>query len=128
MEKKKPSLRRIQNRLLHNLTTARASACLDYIEQLVIELKRRLKDPYILVSGDFNQWKPEIALQEFRDMSETRAGPTRGDRTIDRTFSNLDSITKASTLSPLQTEESDGPVRESDHRVFLPDSTAAKKR
>ena len=30
-----------------NLTSARASACLDYIEQLVIELKRRLKDPYI---------------------------------------------------------------------------------
>ena len=36
-----------------NYTTARAASCLRYIEELVIELKRRLKDPMIIVSGDF---------------------------------------------------------------------------
>ena len=38
-----------------NYTTVRANNCLNYIEELVIEMKRRLKDPYIVVTGDFNQ-------------------------------------------------------------------------
>ena len=101
-----------------NLTVARARGCLDFLEQLVIEMKRRLKDPYILVAGDFNQWKLEDALQEFRDLFETDAGPTMGDRNIDRVFSNLENITEARTLAPLQTDGNDGHLRESDHRLL----------
>ena len=81
-------------------------------------MKRRLKDPYIIVSGDFNQWDAAAALQEFTDIRETVGGPTRGGRTIDRTFTNFyDNVKEAGTLSPLQTDGEDGHLRESDHRT-----------
>lgn len=76
-----------------NLTQRRASANLAYIEEMIIETKRRLKDPYIVVTGDFNQWRLEDSLQEFRDMVKTAAGPTRGTNCIDRTFTNMESVT-----------------------------------
>ena len=44
-------------------------------------------------------------------------GPTRGSRSIDRTFSNLDEIRRAGVINPLQTEGDDGHVRNSDHNV-----------
>ena len=101
-----------------NYTTSRAVACLQYIEELVIEMKKRLKDPYIVVSGDFNQWPVEDYMVEFRDIKETTGGPTRADRTIDRTFTNVELVTDVGTLCPLQTEEEGENFRESDHRVF----------
>ena len=100
-----------------NYTTARATACFNYIEEIIIELKRRLKDPYLVISGDFNQWDLQSALQEFRDLNKIDGGATRGSRLIDRTFTNFEDITEASTLTPLQTDEEDGPVRSSDHRT-----------
>ena len=46
-----------------NYSVARGNSCLKYIEELVIELKRRLKDPYIIETGDINQWDLDKALQ-----------------------------------------------------------------
>ena len=102
--------------ILPNYTSLRAAACLDYIEELVIESKQQLKDPIIVVIGDFNQWPIQDALREFRDIAESAAGPTRGTRTIDRTFTNFNSVTGVGTLNPLQTDDED--FRESDHRIF----------
>ena len=53
-----------------NYTVARGSACLDYLENLVFEIKRRYSDPFIYIAGDFNQWAIDTALQEFPDISE----------------------------------------------------------
>ena len=99
-------------------TVSRAGDCLNYIEELVIELKRRLKDPIIIVTRDFNQWGIDNALVEFWDIKETAAGPTRGNRTIDRTFTNLETITESGTLNPLQTDDEEN-ARHSNHRVFF---------
>ena len=52
-----------------NYVTNRANACLDYIYDIIIELKRRYRDPYLIVSGDFNQWNVGRALEEFRDIT-----------------------------------------------------------
>ena len=101
-----------------NYTTIRARKCMDHIEELVIEFKRRLKEPLIVVTGDFNQWPIESALVEFRDIKETASGPTRGTRCIDRTFTNFEMIKNAGTLLPLQTDEdSQNKTRSSDHKV-----------
>ena len=72
-----------------------------------------------MVTGDFNQWDIQNAFTEFRDIAESSAGPARGTRTIDRTFSNLqpENIKKVGTLNPLQTD--DVQAKESDHRVFF---------
>ena len=109
-----------------NYTTIRAHGCIDYINGIIIEMKRRYKDPYIIVSGDFNQWPIQQAVEDFLDIKETAAGPTRGTRTIDRTFSNLDNIIGAGTLNPLQTD-GEGPLRESDHRICYVSAKINKK-
>ena len=107
-----------------NYNGQKANSCLDYIEGAIIEVKRRFKDPYIIVSGDFNQWDVLRAVKEFLDISETSAGPTRGNRTIDRTFSNLENIKRKGVLDPLQSDDEIN-TRQSDHRIFY--VTAAMK-
>ena len=100
-----------------NYVVDRGNNCVQYIYEIMIELKRRYKDPYLVVTGDFNQWPVERALEEFRDMREAAVGPTRGTRSIDRCFTNFERIREAGTVDPLQTEGDDGHIRNSDHRV-----------
>ena len=85
----------------------------------------RIQDPYIIVTGDFNQWAIQSALEEFRDISETASGPTRGLKTIDRTFTNFEEVKAAGTLLPLQTDEEC--TRSSDHKVFYMTAFIKKK-
>ena len=97
----------------------KATQVLQYIVDAVIEMKRRIKEPHIIVSGDFNQWDIGTAMEEFRDLRETEAGPTRGNRTIDRTFTSFATVKESKVLKPLQTDGDDGHLRESDHGVFF---------
>ena len=72
-----------------NYLVARGRACLKYVEQCVLDIKNRYRDPYFVVAGNFNQWDIAEALQEFADLTEIHVGPTRGDRAIDRLFCNM---------------------------------------
>ena len=63
-----------------NLATARAASGLNFIRGAVIGVKRKLDDPYIIISGDFNQWKIDETLEDFPDLLEANVGPTRGTR------------------------------------------------
>ena len=82
---------------------ARGKGCLEYIQNLVIKYKRKYKEPYLVVAGDFNQWKVHEALEDFIDIKEVPVGDTRGNHCIDRTFTNLmDSVQEAGTLPPLK--------------------------
>ena len=38
-----------------NYTVGRAASALEYVNELVIEAMRMYKDPYIVITGDFNQ-------------------------------------------------------------------------
>ena len=96
-----------------NYSTSRANGCLEYIGSIVADIKGRHKDPYIVVSGDFNQWDLGLALEEF-NLRESSNGPTRGTRVIDRTFTNFEEVMEVGTLSPLQADDGQS---ESDHRV-----------
>ena len=80
----------------------------------LIDMKRRFKDPYIIVAGDFNQWQLDLA--DISDMKEIQVGCTRGSRSLDRFFSNLWSkVAESGTIAPLETE---GEIlRASDHRT-----------
>ena len=99
----------------------RGRGAVDYIESVLIELKRRYQDPYVIVGGDFNQWKIGGAMDNFVDMKEIDVGPTRGNKTIDRVFTNMSrSIIESGTVTPLVTEDDeDGQTRKSDHRVVF---------
>ena len=83
---------------------ARGRACLDYITDLVIEVKTCYRQPYIVVVGDFNQWPIHEALGDYADITESTVGPTRGSRSIDRIFTSFgDCIRDSGTLPPLET-------------------------
>ena len=101
-----------------NYCRKKGLAAMEYIT----EVKRKYKDPYLFVAGNFNQWEIEQPLQDFADVGEVDVGNTRGDRCIDRIFTNLRrSVLEAGTLAPLETEvgedEDREAARKSDHRI-----------
>ena len=92
----------------------RGTAALEYIGGIIIDLKRRYKDPYIVVTGDFNQWKIGECLEDFVDIKEVEVGNTRGRRSIDRIFVNFSrSVHECGTLEPLESEYDS----RSDHKI-----------
>ena len=64
-------------------------ACMSYVSDTVIEIKRKYREPFIVVAGDFNQWEIGNALEDFTDIGEVSVGPTRGDASIDRILVNF---------------------------------------
>ena len=67
----------------------RGKDCLNYIADAVIEVKRKYREPFITIAGDFNQWDIAAALSDFVDIEEAPVGPTRGTSSIDRIFTCL---------------------------------------
>ena len=61
----------------------RGTAAMEYIRDVVPQLKVTYRSPYIIVSGDFNQRKVDEALQDLNDLHEADVGPTRASRQID---------------------------------------------
>ena len=111
-----------------NYSVPRGKAALAYIVDIVLEVKRRYKDPFLVVAGDFNQWRVDQALAEFPDMTEADVGPTRKDRCIDRIFTNFNRSVKASgTVPPLEVEPGSAGTK-SDHRVAYIDASLPKIR
>ena len=92
---------------------------LSYIEDVILDLKRSYRDPFIVVGGDFNQWAVDEALSEFPDLREVPVGPTRNDRSIDRLFSNFGRvISESGTVPTLELEpRSQGTC--SDHKIVF---------
>ena len=83
-----------------NYSQSKGLACLDYLSDVVIEIKRKYRDPYLVIGGDFNQWDVAGALQDYPDLREVSVGATRDDRQIDRLFSNFDQVEAFGTLPP----------------------------
>ena len=100
-----------------NYNATRGQACLDHVADVVLTIKRKYHQPYIVVAGDFNQWPIDQALADYPDLVEAPVGPTRGRRSIDRIFvsgGQDDEVVEAGTLNPLETDDSS---RKSDHRI-----------
>ena len=100
-----------------NYPVPRDKFALEHIENVVRELKRTYKEPFIVVGSDFNQWDVGETLLDFPDLREVQVGPTRNGRCIDRIFSNFGhSISDCGTVPPLEPEPGHQGSR-SDHRV-----------
>ena len=102
---------------------ARGNNCLDFITDLVIQYKRKYSNPYVVVGGDFNQWKIDEALADFVDLSEAPVGPTRQGRSIDRLFMIIP-VSAAGTVPPL---ESDDSSKKSDHLIAFAEAQLERK-
>ena len=66
-----------------SLSSSSAQGCLGFLVDAVLEIKRKYKDPFISIGGDFNQFDISAALSDYPDMTLVLTKPTRGDRTID---------------------------------------------
>ena len=97
----------------------RGRACLQHIADVVLTIKNKHEEPLILVAGDFNQWDVAEALAEFSDIAEVSTPATRGDRKIDKIFTNWpDCVEEGGCCPPLQTEpDEEGQVGHSDHKI-----------
>ena len=97
-----------------NLTLLKARQFHDYISDVLDEAKRKYADCSLILAGDFNHWPVEEAVEEHVEITEIKHGNTRGNRAIDRTFTNFHrSITEYGCLPPLETEDG----RPSDHKI-----------
>ena len=99
-------------------TVPRGRQCLQHISDIVLDIKNKNQDPYILVAGDFNQWPIAEKLAEYSDMCEIPSPPTRGDRKIDKIFLNwLDHVEDSGCVPPLETELMGDRKTFSDHKI-----------
>ena len=99
-----------------NYNVTKGRRFMDFIAGCVTRAKRQYTDPFIVVAGDFNQWKVGEVLEDYLDIKEQSVGPTRLGRQIDRVFTNFGSCTKdAGTVPPLKTDDQN--AKKSDHSV-----------
>ena len=89
-------------------SAGRGAACLRHISDLVLDIKRRASnnnEPFVIIAGDFNQWDIAGALTDFPELMEVETPATRGDRHIDKIFTNWSGdITDAGCVPPLETD------------------------
>ena len=112
----------------HQIIQFRGKEAQEHIENVVIDLKRKYRDPLILVAGDFNQWPIDQTLEDFPDLKEAPVGPTRNGRKIDRIFTNFNrSITESGTVPPLEPEPGYAGSR-SDHRIAFSKAELPRNR
>ena len=87
-----------------NLKADIVHAALEFITDAVLRVKDGLRDPFIVVTGDFNGWKITEAIGDYPDMAVTPSPPTRGTATLDIVASNFVDLIKASVKEPLWSE------------------------
>ena len=83
-----------------NCPVGRGRASMEFVAGAISEAKRRFDDPLIVLVGDFNQWKIEDHLADFPDLMEHPVGVTRGQRCIDRIFTNIPGVVEEGTVPP----------------------------
>ena len=98
-----------------NENSWKVKGALNYVKYAINKIKTELKSPQIIVSGDFNRHQIVREMTEYPDLEEIITDNTRQNALLDRTFTNLDVVSK-NTLHPL--EDITG-TRFSDHRVVL---------
>ena len=82
----------------------------------ILKLKADLDDPIILVGGDLNNKDLSAAYEDYDDIHEIPAVPTRGTRALDLAFTNM--ATEDATVTSLPPLSSDNGPR-SDHNVVI---------
>ena len=86
-----------------NYPAAKAKEFLDHITDVAIQVRRKHDDPFLVISGDFNQWDIKGALADYQDLEEVPVGLSRRAQSIDRTFTSFSSeINEAGALPTLE--------------------------
>ena len=71
----------------------------------ISEAKAKALDPWLVVGGDFNQYDTSRISQNVPELIKAKSGPTRGEATLDYSFTNFDSlIENVTTCFPVERE------------------------
>ena len=98
------------------MKAAEVKECLEIIREEILKIKSEVKDPYVIVGGDMNNFSIDIITSEFHDLEIVPSPPTRGNATLDICASTIPaSLTDSSSHPPLSS--SDDVL--SDHKVVV---------
>ena len=99
-----------------NMRAAEVQGLKEALGTEITEVRKSLKNPVIMVGGDFNHRDFSGALREVDEFEPLTTGPTRGVNTIDVVYTNIDpQIAEVLTLPPL----SSGGGSASDHKCIF---------
>ena len=91
------------------------------------EVRVSLKNPVIIVGGDFNNRDPAAAFEALEGFEKLRSGPTRGNATLDVIYTNAGEHLLGDTASTYPPLESEGGLA-SDHLTVWAGLKFGKKR
>ena len=83
------------------------------MEDAIAEMKKSLKDPVFILAGDFNGRDMGRGVCQTECLKPVNSGPTRGTRTLDIIYTNVEEhVEYGTTTDPIETENG----TPSDHR------------
>ena len=89
---------------------------LSYTNDVVLALKNKYENPYIVMGGDFNKRDFKAAVQEHPEIKPIKTGPTRNNAVLDILGTNFNELLLDSgTVDPIWSQEG----VESDHRTLF---------
>ena len=62
---------------------------METLTDAITEAKTVANSPWLVVGGDFNQYDTSYVKQMIPDLEKVQTGPTRGEATLDYTFTNF---------------------------------------
>ena len=96
-------------------TVRTGKAFLRTITDVIDNVKKKLKNPFVLVGGDFNRIKIHQALEQYHDIEILHTPPRCGNATLDVLVTNITEC-QARVLPPLHTPNTQ---KKSDHLVVV---------
>ena len=91
---------------------------LESLTDAISEAKAKCNDPWICVGGDFNRYDTSSIERIIPELVRAQSDPTRGDATLDYSFTNFNSlIEKTTTCYPIESN-----TGRSDHQSIVYES------
>ena len=71
---------------------------LEALTDAVSEAKAKADDPWLIIGGDFNRYDTSGVSLNVPELTQAVSEPTRGDATLDYSFTNFDSLIENTCL------------------------------
>ena len=74
------------------LNADQVRCCLRDVNDAIVHIKNKYKDPYLLVGGDFNKKDLSTDLADHKEIDQLLTGPTRGTNILDILATNFNDL------------------------------------
>ena len=81
-------------------------ACLNEVNDTILEMRKHYNNPFVIVAGDFNRRDATRATRDFPDNKQIRTPPTRGQAVLDIILTSFNNqIVNSGTAAPIECVE-----------------------